>query len=134
MIPGAQTQQDLTVTNLAMHGRDLSGRDKEDQEESSTEPFPWTVEEDYFAVDTPYVSRKLRLICFPSSTGLVHQIQPHEPVQPIIELNAGPVYIPAWPLTTYILVARYMLGVKSGSAQRFLMTPVVLYGLFQEIS
>ncbi|XP_077049151.1 protein YIF1B isoform X2 [Agelaius phoeniceus] len=68
----------------------------------------------YFAVDTVYVGRKLRLLVFPFG----HQdwqvrYQQDTPVAPRFDVNAPDLYIPAMAFLTYILLAGLALGTQN---------------------
>ncbi|XP_041092166.1 protein YIF1B-A-like isoform X1 [Polyodon spathula] len=68
----------------------------------------------YFAVDTVYVGKKLRLLVFP----YMHQnwevrYQQDTPVAPRFDINAPDLYIPAMAFITYILVAGFALGTQN---------------------
>ncbi|XP_017305040.1 protein YIF1B isoform X2 [Diaphorina citri] len=68
----------------------------------------------YFAVDTRYVMKKLKLILFP----FLHkewsvQYEQDQPVQPRYEINAPDLYIPTMAYVTYILLAGLVLGIQN---------------------
>ncbi|TRZ08533.1 hypothetical protein HGM15179_018570 [Zosterops borbonicus] len=68
----------------------------------------------YFAVDTVYVAKKLRLLIFPFG----HQdwqvrYQQDAPVAPRFDVNAPDLYIPAMAFLTYILLAGLALGTQN---------------------
>lgn len=68
----------------------------------------------YFAVDTVYVAKKLRLLVFPFG----HQdwqvrYQQDAPVAPRFDVNAPDLYIPAMAFLTYILLAGLALGTQN---------------------
>lgn len=68
----------------------------------------------YFAVDTRYVMRKLKLVLCPflHKEWSVHYEQDH-PVQPRYEINAPDLYIPLMAYVTYILLAGLVLGIQN---------------------
>ncbi|KAL1460787.1 hypothetical protein WDU94_012736 [Cyamophila willieti] len=68
----------------------------------------------YFAVDTRYVMRKLKLLMFPflhKDWGV--QYEQDQPVQPRYEINAPDLYIPTMAYVTYILLAGLVLGIQN---------------------
>ncbi|XP_071274861.1 protein YIF1B isoform X7 [Agelaius tricolor] len=74
----------------------------------------------YFAVDTVYVGRKLRLLVFPFG----HQdwqvrYQQDTPVAPRFDVNAPDLYIPAMAFLTYILLAGLALGTQNRFSPNF---------------
>jgi len=92
----------------------------------------------YFAVDTAYVGRKLRLLFFPfTNSDWSVRYSSEEPIQPRHEVNAPDLYIPFMAFITYILVAGFLLGrqqrfspevlgMQASSATAWLMFEVVV--------
>lgn len=65
----------------------------------------------YFAVDTMYVTKKLRLLFFPfTHSDWSVKYEQGQPVQPRYELNAPDLYIPTMAYVTYVLLAGFVLG------------------------
>ncbi|XP_068854465.1 protein YIF1B isoform X2 [Aphelocoma coerulescens] len=94
-------------SSLASHGRDIV-------EENLGRWVPVARLKYYFAVDTAYVGRKLRLLVFPFG----HQdwqvrYQQDAPVAPRFDVNAPDLYIPAMAFLTYILLAGLALGTQN---------------------
>ncbi|XP_053824492.1 protein YIF1B isoform X2 [Vidua chalybeata] len=68
----------------------------------------------YFAVDTVYVGRKLRLLVFPfGHPDWQVRYQQDTPVAPRFDVNAPDLYIPAMAFLTYILLAGLALGTQN---------------------
>ncbi|XP_032939818.1 protein YIF1B [Catharus ustulatus] len=68
----------------------------------------------YFAVDTVYVGRKLRLLVFPfGHPDWQVRYQQDAPVAPRFDVNAPDLYIPAMAFLTYILLAGLALGTQN---------------------
>ncbi|XP_058715834.1 protein YIF1B isoform X2 [Poecile atricapillus] len=68
----------------------------------------------YFAVDTAYVGRKLRLLLFPfGHPDWQVRYQQDGPVAPRFDVNAPDLYIPAMAFLTYILLAGLALGTQN---------------------
>jgi hypothetical protein len=137
MMPGATVLQDPMVTNLAMsYGRDFMGKGQEEIKRNLDKYVSISQLKYYFAVDTAYVTKKLRLLLFP----FVHKdwsirYSHDEPVQPRFETNAADLYIPSMAFVTYILVVGYMLGVQERFSPEKLATTAsgALTALFLEI-
>ncbi|XP_074597227.1 yip1d-interacting factor 1 [Brevipalpus obovatus] len=67
----------------------------------------------YFAVDTPYVLKKLLLLFFPfSHKDWSRKYRDDQSVPPREDLNAPDLYIPMMAFVTYLLVSGYLLGVS----------------------
>ncbi|XP_064262539.1 protein YIF1B-like isoform X1 [Passer domesticus] len=68
----------------------------------------------YFAVDSVYVGRKLRLLVFPfGHADWQVRYQQDTPVAPRFDVNAPDLYIPAMAFLTYILLAGLALGTQN---------------------
>uniref|UniRef100_A0A674HKS3 Protein YIF1 n=1 Tax=Taeniopygia guttata TaxID=59729 RepID=A0A674HKS3_TAEGU len=68
----------------------------------------------YFAVDSVYVGRKLRLLLFPfRHPDWQVRYQQDTPVAPRFDVNAPDLYIPAMAFLTYILLAGLALGTQN---------------------
>ncbi|XP_063713539.1 protein YIF1B-B-like [Symsagittifera roscoffensis] len=68
----------------------------------------------YFAVDTNYVVKKLKILTFP----FLHQdwqvtFNQDDPVAPQFDVNVPDLYIPSMAFVTYILLAGVCLGIKN---------------------
>ncbi|XP_065350887.1 protein YIF1B-B isoform X2 [Cloeon dipterum] len=68
----------------------------------------------YFAVDTGYVVKKLRLLTFPfwHSDWSIKYESESQPVQPRYEINAPDLYIPLMAYVTYVVAAGLVLGTQ----------------------
>ncbi|XP_022188136.2 protein YIF1B [Nilaparvata lugens] len=113
---------DPLVANVAMHyGNALVDSGKQLVDREFEKYVPVTRLKYYFAVDTSYVTRKLKLLFFPfTHKDWSVKYEQSEPVQPRYEVNAPDLYIPTMAYVTYILVA----GLALGTQNRF--TPEIL--------
>jgi len=113
-IPGQQMFQDPMMANMAMsYGSNMANQGKDFVESQMGKYVNMAKMKYYFAVDTPYVLKKLRLLFFPfTHTDWSVHYEQEEPVQPRLEINAPDLYIPAMAVVTYILVAGLCLGLQ----------------------
>ncbi|XP_076031711.1 yip1d-interacting factor 1 isoform X2 [Oratosquilla oratoria] len=112
--PGTQFVQDPMMANMAMHyGQTLVGQGQRYMDEKLEKYVHVSKIKYYFAVDTAYVMKKLRLLFFPfTHTDWSVRYDQEEPVQPRYELNAPDLYIPVMAFITYVLVAGLCLGLQ----------------------
>ncbi|XP_075222084.1 yip1d-interacting factor 1 [Lycorma delicatula] len=110
------------VTNVAMqYGSALVGSGKQLVDREFEKYVPVTRLKYYFAVDTSYVMRKLKLLFFPfTHSDWSVKYEQNEPVQPRYEVNAPDLYIPTMAYVTYVLVAGLVLGVQNRFTPEFL--------------
>ncbi|RZF43085.1 hypothetical protein LSTR_LSTR001263 [Laodelphax striatellus] len=113
-MPGATILGDPLVANVAMHyGSALVDSGKQLVDREFEKYVPVTRLKYYFAVDTSYVTRKLRLLFFPfTHKDWSVKYEQSEPVQPRYEVNAPDLYIPTMAYVTYILIAGLALGTQ----------------------
>lgn len=113
-IPGQQMFQDPMMQNMAMqYGTNVAAQGKEFVEQSLGKYVSMAKVKYYFAVDTQYVLKKLKLLFFPfTHTDWSVHYEQEEPVQPRLEINAPDLYIPLMAVVTYILVAGICLGLQ----------------------
>ncbi|KAG7154988.1 protein YIF1B-A-like isoform X2 [Homarus americanus] len=113
-IPGPQIFQDPLVANMAMqYGQSLASQGREYVDKKLEKYVSMSQVKYYFAVDTPYVMKKLRLLFFPfTHSDWSVRYEQDEPVQPRHEINAPDLYIPLMAVVTYILVAGLCLGLQ----------------------
>lgn len=114
-IPGQQILSDPLVANVAMqYGSALVGTGRQIVDKEFEKYVPVTRLKYYFAVDTSYVMRKLKLLFFPfTHSDWSVKYEHNEPVQPRYEVNAPDLYIPTMAYVTYILVAGLVLGTQN---------------------
>lgn len=114
-IPGQQILSDPLVANVAMqYGSALVGTGRQIVDKEFEKYVPVTRLKYYFAVDTSYVMRKLKLLFFPfAHSDWSVKYEHNEPVQPRYEVNAPDLYIPTMAYVTYILVAGLVLGTQN---------------------
>ncbi|RXG69714.1 Protein YIF1B, partial [Armadillidium vulgare] len=113
--PGSQFIQDPVVANMAMqYGQNLVGQGKEFVDNKIEKIVSVSKLKYYFAVDTKYVLKKLKLLFFPftHSRSIRYNSEDEEPVQPRYDINAPDLYIPVMAFVTYILVAGLCLGLQ----------------------
>ncbi|KAB7507500.1 Protein YIF1B, partial [Armadillidium nasatum] len=114
--PGSQFIQDPVVANMAMqYGQNLVGQGKEFVDNKIEKIVSVSKLKYYFAVDTKYVLKKLKLLFFPfthSDWSIRYNSEDEEPVQPRYDINAPDLYIPVMAFVTYILVAGLCLGLQ----------------------
>ncbi|KAF0312695.1 Protein YIF1B [Amphibalanus amphitrite] len=110
--PGAQMLQNPAMQDMAMqYGQNVLGQGRQAVQQSMEKYMSISRLKYYFAVDTAYVSRKLRLLFFPfTNSDWSVRYSSEEPIQPRHEVNAPDLYIPAMAFITYILVAGFLLG------------------------
>lgn len=113
--PGSAFLSDPLVTNVAMqYGSALVGSGKQLVDREFEKYVPVTRLKYYFAVDTAYVLRKLKLLFFPfTHSDWSVKYEQNEPVQPRYEVNAPDLYIPTMAYVTYVLVAGLVLGTQN---------------------
>jgi len=122
--PASQFIQDPLIANAAMqYGQNLMGQGQTFVKAEIDKYMSVSKLKYYFAVDTQYVLKKMRLIFFPfahSDWSVQFQQSEGVHVQPRHDVNAPDLYIPSMALVTYIL----MIGLSLGLMERF--TPEML--------
>jgi len=117
--PASQFIQDPVIANAAMqYGQSLVGQGHSFVKQEIDKYMSVSKLKYYFAVDTQYVLKKMRLIFFPfthSDWSVQFQQSEGVHVQPRHDVNAPDLYIPAMALVTYIL----MVGLSLGLMERF---------------
>ncbi|XP_037070029.1 protein YIF1B-like [Pollicipes pollicipes] len=110
--PGADVLQNPMMQDMAMqYGQNVLGQGRQAVERSMEKYMSISRLKYYFAVDTAYVSRKLRLLFLPfTNSDWSVRYSSEEPIQPRHEVNAPDLYIPSMAFITYILVAGFLLG------------------------
>ncbi|XP_062860507.1 protein YIF1B isoform X2 [Trichomycterus rosablanca] len=113
----AYTGQNLLsdpMSNLAMaYGSSLASQGKEMVDKNLDRFIPISKLKYYFAVDTLYVGKKLKLLVFPyMHKNWEVSYQQDTPVAPRFDVNAPDLYIPAMAFITYILIAGLALGTQ----------------------
>ncbi|XP_069957436.1 protein YIF1B-A isoform X1 [Cherax quadricarinatus] len=113
-VPGAQIFQDPMVAGMAMqYGQTLAHQGREYVDKKLEKYVSMSQVKYYFAVDTQYVMKKLKLLFFPfTHSDWSVRYEQDEPVQPRHEVNAPDLYIPLMAVVTYILVAGLCLGLQ----------------------
>nr|XP_045616707.1 protein YIF1B-B-like isoform X3 [Procambarus clarkii] len=113
-VPGTQIFQDPLVANMAMqYGQTLANQGREYVDQKLHKYVSMSQVKYYFAVDTQYVMKKLKLLFFPfTHSDWSVRYEQDEPVQPRHEVNAPDLYIPLMAVVTYILVAGLCLGLQ----------------------
>ncbi|XP_048732427.1 protein YIF1B-A-like isoform X2 [Ostrea edulis] len=109
--PGSQYLND-PMTNMAMqYGQSLAGQSTEFVHKNIEKYVATSRLKYYFAVDTAYVVKKLRLLCFPfTQSDWSIKFNQDQPVAPRDDCNAPDLYIPSMAFVTYILIAGVVLG------------------------
>uniref|UniRef100_A0A1B6E7H8 Protein YIF1 n=2 Tax=Clastoptera arizonana TaxID=38151 RepID=A0A1B6E7H8_9HEMI len=102
------------VANVAMqYGSAIVGSGRKIVDQEIEKYVPVSKIKYYFAVDTNYVLKKLRLLFFPfTHKDWSVKFDRNEPVQPRFEVNAPDLYIPTMAYVTYVLVAGLVLGTQ----------------------
>lgn len=112
--PASQFIQDPLIANAAMqYGQNLVGQGQELLEKKFEKYMSVSKLKYYFAVDTQYVMRKIKLIFFPfthSDWSVQFEQGEGVQVQPRHDVNAPDLYIPTMAFVTYILMAGLSLG------------------------
>lgn len=100
------------VADLAMqYGASMVGAGRQIVDRELEKYVPVSKFKYYFAVDTMYVTKKLRLLFFPfTHSDWSVKYEQGQPVQPRYELNAPDLYIPTMAYVTYVLLAGFVLG------------------------
>jgi len=113
--PGQQFIQDPAMANMAMaYGQSFAASGKDMVEKKLDHYLSVSKLKYYFAVDTPYVMKKLGLIMFPyAHTDWSLKFDKSEPVAPRYEINAPDLYIPSMAFVTYILLWGYIQGTQN---------------------
>ncbi|KAK3860290.1 hypothetical protein Pcinc_033647 [Petrolisthes cinctipes] len=113
-MPGAQIFQDPMVANMAMqYGQTLASQGREYMDKKLEKYVSASQVKYYFAVDTQYVMKKLKLLFFPyTHSDWSVRYDQNQQVQPRHEVNAPDLYIPVMAVVTYILVAGLCLGLQ----------------------
>ncbi|XP_054259622.1 protein YIF1B isoform X1 [Macrosteles quadrilineatus] len=121
MMP-TQLFSDPLVANVAMsYGSKIVDSGKEIVDREINKYVPVSTLKYYFAVDTNYVMRKLKLLFFPfTHNDWSVKYEQNEPVQPRYEVNAPDLYIPTMAYVTYVLVAGLALGTQNRFAPEVL--------------
>uniref|UniRef100_A0A182FQN7 Protein YIF1 n=2 Tax=Anopheles albimanus TaxID=7167 RepID=A0A182FQN7_ANOAL len=139
--------QQPIVQDMAMqYGQKLADQGKEIVHSQIEKYLPTSKLKYYFAVDNLYVIKKLKVIFFPFLHQDWSMRYDHEnPVQPLYDINAPDLYIPAMSYITYVVLAgialgmqnRFsseQLGIQASSALAYSIFEMVIYTLTLYIS
>eukprot|EP00096_Caligus_rogercresseyi_P016265 TRINITY_DN8855_c0_g1_i1.p1 TRINITY_DN8855_c0_g1~~TRINITY_DN8855_c0_g1_i1.p1 ORF type:complete len:319 (+),score=98.02 TRINITY_DN8855_c0_g1_i1:177-1133(+) len=116
MAPGQMgefLQSNPMISGMAMaYGQEFVGKGKDQISRNLDKYINLEVLRYYFAVDTSYVSSKLRIILFPftKSSWATSFSEEGGPVMPKVDVNAPDLYIPLMAYVTYILTSGYISG------------------------
>lgn len=118
VMAGVDPQQLLNnpmVASMAMqYGNELADQGKNLVNQKLEKYISMSRLKYYFAVDTSYVMKKLKIIFFPfTHKEWSVQFNQDEPVAPRYDVNSPDLYIPMMALVTYILVAGIVLGTQN---------------------
>lgn len=110
--PMSGVVSDPMMQNIAMqYGNTMLGQGKQVVAQSVEKYISLSRIKYYFAVDSAYVSRKIRLLFFPfTNSDWSVRYCSEEPIQPRHEVNSPDLYIPCMAFVTYIVMAGFMLG------------------------
>ncbi|CAB0017846.1 unnamed protein product [Nesidiocoris tenuis] len=102
------------VADVAMHyGNKLMDTGKEMVDKELNKYVSVSRLKHYFAVDTGYVVKKLKLVVFPFTHGdWARKFDSGGPAQPRDDVNSPDLYIPLMAYVTYLLVAGLALGTQ----------------------
>ncbi|XP_062502789.1 protein YIF1B-B-like [Corticium candelabrum] len=112
--PGNQMFADPMASVAVQYGSHLAGVGREMVDQKVSQFISTSKLKYYFAVDTPYVLKKLGLLLFPfHHTNWAVRYNKSEPIVPRYEINAPDLYVPVMAFVTYILVVGLALGMQN---------------------